>query len=219
MVALVRDTAYRKGFGDELADGSFRLCSKYGHPELSMSAKKQEMPAYDPRGIQGIGLNYATSNRGGCHVRGYTISPEILGLPEKIDQESIEGKHAWVKAFQDLTAAVDASGMCLFTTFALGADAIAGQMAGATGLDYTGDEVVQAGERIYNLERMYNMNVGFTKADDTLPPRMLSEPIPAGPQKGKVSRLQEMLPLYYEARGWDEDGIPTDEKLAELGLK
>lgn len=219
MVALVRDTAYRQGFGDSLAEGSFRLCSKYGHPELSMTAKKQEMPAYDPRGIQGIGLNYATSNRGGCHVRGYTISPEILGLPEKIDQESTEGKHMWVKAFQDLTAAVDAAGMCLFTTFALGADTIAGQISGATGLDYTGDEIVTAGERIYNLERMYNMAVGFTKADDTLPPRILHEPIPTGPQKGRTSRLSEMLPLYYEARGWDEDGVPTDEKLAELGLK
>lgn len=219
MVALVKDTAYRKGFGDELAEGSYRLCSKYGHPELSMSVKKQEMPAYDPRGIQGIGLNYATSNRGGCHVRGYTISPEILGLPEKIDQETIEGKHVWVKAFQDLTAAVDASGMCLFTTFALGADTIAGQLSGATGMEYTGDEVVEAGERIYNLERMYNINVGFTKADDLLPPRMHNEPIPAGPQKGKLSRLSEMLPLYYEARGWDEDGVPKDEKLSALGLK
>lgn len=219
MVGLVTDTAYRRGFGDELAEGSYRLCTKYGHPELSMSAKKQEMPAYDPRGIQGIGLNYATSNRGGCHVRGYTISPEILGLPEKIDQETIDGKHVWVKAFQDLTAAVDAAGMCLFTTFALGAEAIAGQLAGATGFDYTADEIVEVGERIYNLERMYNMNVGFTKADDTLPSRMLDEPIPAGPQKGKVSRLSEMLPLYYEARGWDENGVPTDSKLEALGLK
>lgn len=218
MVALVKETAYRKGFGDELAQGSFRLCTKYGHPEISMTAKKQEMPAYDPRGIQGIGLNYATSNRGGCHVRGYTISPEILGLPEKIDQETIDGKHIWVKAFQDLTAAVDAAGMCLFTTFALGADVIAEQIAGATGLDFTAGELVMAGERIYNLERMYNMNVGFTKADDTLPPRMFSEPIPFGPQKGKTSRLSEMLPLYYEARGWDEYGVPTDEKLTSLGI-
>lgn len=218
MVALVTDTAYRKGFGGELAEGSFRLCEKYGRPELSMTAKKQELPAYDPRGIQGIGLNYATSNRGGCHVRGYTISPEILGLPEKIDQELIEGKHIWVKAFQDLTAAVDAAGMCLFTTFALGAETIAGQISGATGLDFTPEELVEAGERIYNLERVYNMKAGFTKADDTLPPRMFDEPIPEGPQKGKTSRLAEMLPLYYEVRGWDANGVPTGEKLESLGL-
>ncbi len=219
VIELIKETACREGFGNELADGSFRLALKHGHPEVSMSCKKQEMPAYDPRGIQGIGLNYATSNRGGCHVRGYTISPEVLGLPEKLDQQSIEEKPAWVKAFQDLTAAVDSAGMCLFTTFALGAPAIAAQISGATGLDFTPEALVAAGERIYNLERMYNMSVGFTEADDRLPERMLNSPITAGPMKGSVSRLMEMLPRYYEARGWDERGVPTEEKLAALGLK
>ena len=219
VVALVEATAYRKGFGDELAEGSYRLADKYGHVEVSMTRKKQEMPAYDPRGIQGIGLNYATSNRGGCHVRGYTISPEVLGLPEKLDQQSIKEKPVWVKAFQDLTSAVDSAGMCLFTTFALGAPAIAAQISGATGVDYTPEDIAAVGERVYNMERMYNINVGFTKADDTLPDRMLHEPIPSGPMKGHVSRLDEMLPEYYAARGWDENGVPTEAKLQELGLK
>ena len=219
VVKLVEETAFRKGFGNELAEGSFRLGTKYGHPEVSMTCKKQEMPAYDPRGIQGIGLNYATSNRGGCHVRGYTISPEILGLPEKLDQQSIKEKPIWVKAFQDLTSAVDSAGMCLFTTFALGAPAIAAQISGASGIDFTPEEIVLSGERVYNLERMYNMKVGFTKADDSLPERMMKDPIPAGPMKGHVSRLDEMLPEYYAVRGWDENGVPTDEKLTELGLK
>ena len=219
VVALVEATAYRKGFGDELAEGSYRLADKYGHVEVSMTCKKQEMPAYDPRGIQGIGLNYATSNRGGCHVRGYTISPEVLGLPEKLDQQSIKEKPVWVKAFQDLTSAVDSAGMCLFTTFALGAPAIAAQISGATGVDYTPEDIAAVGERVYNMERMYNINVGFTKADDTLPDRMLHEPIPSGPMKGHVSRLDEMLPEYYAARGWDENGVPTEAKLQELGLK
>ena len=124
-----------------------------------------------------------------------------------------------MKAFQDLTAAVDSAGMCLFTTFALGAPAIAAQISGATGLDFTPEALVAAGERIYNLERMYNMSVGFTEADDRLPERMLNSPITAGPMKGSVSRLMEMLPRYYEARGWDERGVPTEEKLAALGLK
>ena len=128
-------------------------------------------------------------------------------------------KPAWVKAFQDLTSAVDAAGMCLFTTFALGAPAIAAQLAGATGVEYTAEEVALIGERIYNMERMYNLSVGFTSADDTLPERMLKEPIAAGPMKGHVSRLPEMLPHYYEARGWDKDGVPTPEKLAALGLR
>ena len=219
VVALVEATAYRKGFGDELAEGSYRLADKYGHVEVSMTCKKQEMPAYDPRGIQGIGLNYATSNRGGCHVRGYTISPEVLGLPEKLDQQSIKEKPVWVKAFQDLTSAVDSAGMCLFTTFALGAPAIAAQISGATGVDYTPEDIAAVGERVYNMERMYNINVGFTKADDTLPDRMLHEPVPSGPMKGHVSRLDEMLPEYYAARGWDENGVPTEAKLQELGLK
>lgn len=177
------------------------------------------MPAYDPRGIQGIGLNYATSNRGGCHVRGYTISPEILGLPEKLDQQSIVEKPAWVKGFQDLTAAVDSAGMCLFTTFALGAPAIADEITGASGIEFSGDEVALAGERIYNLERLYNLSVGYTKADDTLPARMFNDPISSGPMKGNVSRVPEMLPHYYEARGWDENGVPTPERLEALGLR
>jgi len=219
LIDLVEATAYRKGFGNELAEGSFRLGTKYGHPEVSMTAKKQEMPAYDPRGIQGIGLNYATSNRGGCHVRGYTISPEILGLPEKLDQQSTAEKPAWVKGFQDLTAAVDSAGMCLFTTFALGAPAIASEITGASGVEYTGDDVAAAGERIYNLERLYNLSVGFTKADDALPVRMYNDPISSGPMKGNVSRVPEMLPYYYEARGWDENGVPTPEKLETLGLR
>lgn len=218
LVPLVEAAASGKGFGADLAMGSWRLGEKYGHPEVSMTAKKQEMPAYDPRGIQGIGLNYATSNRGGCHVRGYTISPEVLGLPEKLDQQSIVEKPAWVKGFQDLTAAVDSAGMCLFTTFALGSEAIAAQLSAATGVDYTGEELVRIGERIWNMERLFNNGVGFTASDDHLPKRMYENPIPEGPMKGHVSRVPEMLPEYYKARGWDDKGIPSADKLASLGL-
>lgn len=218
MVELVRATAYRKGFGDDLAEGSYRLAVKYGHPELSMTVKKQEMPAYDPRGIQGIGLEYATSNRGGCHVRGYTISPEILGLPMKLDPAVTEGKPEILKIFQDLTSALSSSGTCLFSSFAIGADEIAAELKTATGVDYTPEKIMQIGERIWNLERMFNIKNGYTEKDDTLPPRLLTEPIPAGPAKGGVSKVREMLPKYYEARGWDKHGVPTKEKLAELGL-
>jgi aldehyde:ferredoxin oxidoreductase len=185
-----------------------------------MSVKKQEMPAYDPRGIQGIGLNYATSNRGGCHVRGYTISPEILGLPEKIDPWEIEGKAQWVKTFQDLTASIDASGMCLFTSFALGPKDYANLLKARTGFDYSVEEILADGERIWNLERLFNLREGLDpEREDTLPKRLLEEPIPDGPAKGKVSRLKEMLPEYYELRGWDTTGFPTKEKLAELDLE
>lgn len=218
LVDMVTKTAYREGFGDELAEGSYRLAEKYGYPEYSMTAKKQEMPAYDPRGQQGIGLNYATSNRGGCHVRGYMTSPEVLGIPEKVDPDATEGKAALLKAFQDLTGLVDSAGVCLFVTFAIGLPEIAAQLRTATGLDISDDEYYQVGDRIWNLERLFNLRAGFSKQDDTLPPRLLNEPMKDGPHKGRVVELDVMLPEYYSLRGWDEEGVPTPEKLQELGL-
>lgn len=173
-----------EGLGAKMAQGSYRLCEMYGVPEYSMTVKKQELPAYDPRGIQGHGLQYATSNRGGCHVRGYMISPEILGLPEKLDRFSLEGKPARAKIFQDFTAAIDASGLCLFTSFAMGADDYAGLVNAVCGTNITGADFIQAGERIWNLEKIYNLKAGIGPSQDTLPKRLLKEPIPDGPAKG-----------------------------------
>ncbi|HBK52965.1 MAG TPA: aldehyde ferredoxin oxidoreductase, partial [Syntrophomonas wolfei] len=218
LVEMTIKTAYREGFGDELAEGSYRLAEKYGHPEFSMSVKKQELPAYDPRGQQGIGLNYATSNRGGCHVRGYMTSPEVLGIPEKVDPDSTEGKAALLKIFQDLTALVDSAGICLFTTFGQGLPEIAEQLRQATGLDLSDEEFLLAGERIWNLERSFNLLAGISSKDDTLPPRLLREPMKGGPHQGNVVRLELMLPEYYTLRGWDQAGVPTPEKLQELSL-
>lgn len=218
LVELTRKTAYREGFGNELAEGSYRLGEKYGHPEFSMTVKKQELPAYDPRGQQGIGLNYATSNRGGCHVRGYMTSPEVLGLPEKLDPDAVEGKPAFLKIFQDLTALCDSAGLCLFTTFAIGLPEISAQIRTATGVNLSDEEYFQAGERIWNLERLFNLQAGFSSSDDTLPRRLLEEPMKGGPHKGRVVELSTMLPEYYKVRGWDENGVPAAEKLAELGL-
>ena len=201
-----------------MADGSYRLCEHYGHPEFSMSVKKQEMPAYDARGIQGIGITYATSNRGGCHVRGYMISPEVLGLPEPLDRTTIEGKPAWTKIFQDLTAVIDSMGNCLFTSFALGAPQYTALLNAATGTNYTAEEVLEIGDRIYNIERLFNKAAGMKPEDDRLPKRLLEEPIPEGPSKGMVSQLAITLPQYYEARGW-VDAFPTDETLRKLGLE
>lgn len=218
IVKLTEDTGYKRGFGAELALGSYRLAEKYGHPEFSMSVKKQEMPAYDGRVLQGMGLEYATSNRGGCHVRGYLTSPEVLGIPEKLDPDSTADKPAWLKTFQDLTAALDSSGICLFTTFAIGAPEIAAMLSAATGIEYSAEDFLTCGDRIWNLERLFNLAAGLTAADDTLPPRLLNEPVESGPAKGKVSKLPEMLPKYYEVRGWTAEGVPTTEKLVSLGL-
>ena len=218
MEQLVLDIAYRRGLGAELADGSFRFAKKSGHPELSMSVKKQDLPAYDPRGLQGYGLSAATSVRGGDHVYGYLISPEVLGSPEKIDPYSDEGKEVWVKTFQDLTAAIDASGMCLFTSFALGADDYADLVSATTGMAMSAPDLLQIGERIWNLQKLFNMKVGYTKADDTLPERLLTEPLREGAPKGRVWQRQPLLDRYYAARGWDNEGRPTAAKLKELGL-
>lgn len=216
IVEFTRMTALREGFGDKMAEGSFRMAESLGHPELSMTVKKQEMPAYDGRGVQGMGLEFATSNRGGCHVRGYLTSPEILGIPEKLDPLVTEGKASWLKIFQDLTAVVDSSGICLFTTFGIGLPEIAGMLRTATGVELTDEEVLKAGERIWNLEKLFNIEAGFTRDDDTLPERLLKEPLPEGPARGKVTGLDIMLKEYYEVRGWDKDGVPSDHKKAEL---
>jgi aldehyde:ferredoxin oxidoreductase len=218
VVYWTKAMANKEGLGAKLAQGSYRLGEMYGAVDVSMTVKKLEIPAYDPRGIQGQGLQYATSNRGGCHVRGYLISPEILGLPEKLDRLSLDGKPAWAKAFQDLTASIDSLGLCLFTSFAMGAPDYAELTNAILGTTFTGDDIFEAGDRIWNIERLYNLSAGITPAEDTLPKRLLEDPIPAGPSEGWVSKLSEMLPLYYTARGWDANGIPTPEKLKALGL-
>jgi aldehyde:ferredoxin oxidoreductase len=218
MVDMVRKTGLREGFGDKLALGSYRLAESFGHPEYSMTVKKQEMPAYDPRGVQGIGLNYATNNRGACHVRGYTIAVEVLGNPTKMDPRVTEGKAALDIVFQNLTAALDSSGACLFSTFGIGADDLAEMLSALTGINYPVEEFMKAGERIWNMEKLWNLRVGLTATDDILPERLLKDPISTGPAKGGVNRLGEMLPEYYELRGWDRNGIPGEAKLNELSL-
>jgi aldehyde:ferredoxin oxidoreductase len=211
-------TANGIGFGREIGQGSKRLTAKYGHPELSMSVKGQEFPAYDSRGIQGMGLAYATSNRGACHLRGYTVASEVLGIPVKTDPLVAEGKPELVMAFQDATAAFDSAGICIFTSFAWGLADVAPQVAAACGPEFTLENLSLIGERIWNMERDFNNKAGFTNKDDTLPPRLLNEPAKTGPAKGLVNKLPEMLPKYYQVRGWNADGTLTAATRAKLGL-
>lgn len=218
IIYYTKAIAYREGIGDKLAEGSYRFTESYGHPEFSMTVKKQEIPAYDPRGAQGHALEYATSNRGACHVRGYMISPEILGVPEKLETQKIEGKAGWVKIFQDLTAAIDSVGLCLFTSFALGADDYRELINTASGFNLTTEEIMQIGERIWNLERIFNLKAGIKPEDDTLPKRFLNDPLPDGPQKGAVVHLDKLLPEYYKERGWTDDGHVPDSKAKELNI-
>lgn len=218
MVEMVRLTASGEGFGRRLEQGSYRLAESCGHPEYSMTVKKQEIPAYDPRALQGMGLTYATSNRGACHVRGYLVDVEILGIPVKLDSLATEGKAPWAVYFQNLTAAIDSSGMCLFSTFGLEDKDIAELLSAATGIAHTPEDLLTIGERIWNLERLWNIRAGMTRDDDTLPARLRTRPIPEGAAKGHVNRLEAMLPEYYALRGWDAAGVPSKEKLESLGI-
>ncbi|HKX95117.1 MAG TPA: aldehyde ferredoxin oxidoreductase family protein [Methylibium sp.] len=218
LVHFAEITAQGVGFGKEIGLGSARLTKKYGHPDLSMSVKGQEFPAYDGRGIQGIGLAYATSNRGACHLRGYTVASEVLGIPVKTDPLVAEGKPDLVKAFQDATAAFDSAGICIFTSFAWGLSDVQPQVAAACGEEFTLEKLNEIGERIWNMERDFNNKAGFTAKDDTLPKRLLTEPAKTGPAKGLVNKLPEMLPKYYEIRGWNADGTLKPETRQRLGL-
>ncbi len=218
IIELVRKIGYREGIGDDLAEGSKRFAEKHGCPELAMQIKGLEIPAYDPRGVQGHALGYATSNRGGCHLRAYMIAPEVLGIPVMVDRFKPEGKASIVKLLQDVSAAVDTLVLCRFTQFALRIDQYAGLLSAAVGRTYTEDDFKRVGERVWNLERLFNVKAGFSRKDDTLPPRFLQEPLKEGNSRGRVVELDKMLPEYYKIRGWDEEGRPTAEKLKELGL-
>jgi len=220
MVEMTEKMGLREGFGDIMAEGSYRMAERFGHPELAMCSKKQECAAYDPRGAQGMGLCYATSTRGASHTSGSSIGAEILGVPEHMDRKSTEGKGLLVKNIQDFTAVIDATGFCSFARFSnLTPSDICNLLKAATGFtDYHEGTIVQAGERIWNLEKLFNVKAGFTVSEDTLPERFFKEPVKAGPSQGLVNHLDKMLPEYYAARGWSQEGIPTEEKLKELDL-
>ena len=219
IVELTWRTAYRSGIGDDLAEGAKRLTEKYGAPEVAMVVRGQELPAYDPRGAQGHGLGYATSNRGGCHLRAYMISPEVLGVPELVDRFSVKDKPRLVKEFQDVFAVVDSLVICKFTTFALWIDDFAALLSSVTGWKYTSEELMEIGEAIWNAERAYNvLSFGDGRTYDSLPKRLVEEPSPEGPAQGYVVKLEEMLNEYYNLRGW-RDGRPTRTTLERLGLK
>ena len=221
MVKLLEAQAFRRGtIGHWLAEGGFRLAEHYGHPELFMGSKKQGFAAYDPRGSIGMGLAYATSNRGACHLRGYTISLEHFGNPIKLDPFTPKDKPYWLTILQNTTSFVDASGICLFSTFDMSpGEDVTAMVSESLGHNVGGpEEMLTIGDRIWNLERMFNNAAGLTRADDSLPPRITSEPLTEGPSKGHVVDLPPMLDEYYQLRGWDTQGRPTSDKLRQLGL-
>jgi aldehyde:ferredoxin oxidoreductase len=226
VVEFARRTAYREGFGDLLAEGSLRLARRYGRPEFAMVAKGQEFAGYDPRGEQGMGLAYATSPIGASHMRGDPAYIEILGVPLRVDPLSWEDKAELVVDWQDTFTVIDSAGLCVFFSVRnyvtpdrrVRPVGILELLNAATGAGYTMDTLIEASRRIFNAERVFLNRAGFDREQDTLPPRMLREPMPEGPGKGMTVRLEEMLPRYYELRGWDARGRPTEETLRSLGL-
>jgi len=219
MVSLVEETAYRRGLGGDLAEGSRALAQKHGAQELAMQVKGLELPAYDPRGAQGQALAYATSNRGGCHLRAYMIGPEVLGTPALVDRFKWQAKPKLVKLFQDFSAAMDTMIMCRFSSFAIAVEHYARLLSAVVGVSFDTQRFLQLGERIWTLERLFNAREGFDHTDDLLPTKFLEHPLQEGGSRGMKVHLSEMLQSYYRVRGWDKRGNPGTDLLARLGLE
>lgn len=220
MVAMTEKVAHRDGVGNTLADGATKAATQFGHTELAMAVKGQAIPAYDPRGLKGMGLGYATSNRGACHLRAYTPAAELNIMPFQslsADPLAWEGKGELVKIFQDVHAFSDSMDLCKFSAFAMGMDEYAAQYSAMTGVEITADDALQAGERIYNLERYYNNLAGFAEGSDYLPKRFTDEPSTSPGSEGQVCEIDDMLEEYYSVRGW-ENGVVPEKKLKELGI-
>ena len=231
MVTLLRMMAFREGIGDLLADGVKIAAEKIGQgaEKYALHVKGLELPGYDVRGAKAHGLNYATAFTGADHNRGYAFQ-EIFGIPipYEVDRFATQGKGKLTKWNQDVrTATADCPTMCVFLLdmavphFAT--ENTAALMEAVTGLTFTPEEIERVGERVNNLARVFNVREGFTRADDTLPERVMREPLKSGASKGHfISKddLKLMLDEYYTARGWDlQTGIPTKGKLTELGLE
>jgi aldehyde:ferredoxin oxidoreductase len=216
--SMIDQIAHREGEGDELAEGSRSVAEKAGAGQFAMQVKGMELPGYDPRGAQGQGLAYATSNRGGCHLRGgYLVAREILGIPKKVAGGVVLGKGGHVAKAQDFGAIADSLSVCRFATFALAPEYWSRMVCAVTGWELCGEDLMKAGERIVTLERILNQDMGIEPGMDTLPPRFLQEPLPEGPCAGETVHLQDMLEEYYAHRNWP-GGIPSGEKRKELGL-
>ncbi|NDJ54973.1 MAG: aldehyde ferredoxin oxidoreductase family protein [Chloroflexi bacterium] len=219
MIKVMEMTATREGLGDVIAEGPQGIGDHFSHPEIAMAVRGQGIPAYDPRGLKGMGLGYATSNRGACHLRAYTPASELGVISLKTDPLDWESKPSLVKLLQDLFAFSDSLDLCKFTSFVEGADHYAAQYAAVTGIEeFTADDVLATGERIYNLERYFNQLAGEEPGSDTIPTRFLEEPSTAPGSEGHVCELPQMLEKYYELRGWSGEGVVSENKLRELEI-
>ncbi len=230
IVNLIPAIANRDGFGDLLAEGTMRLAERFGQgsEKFAMHVKGLELPAYDSRAVQLTGLTYATANRGGDHITAYVQGPTFVDIPFLIIEDS-EIKDPFVanpeevKIARDLENALttfDCVGACKFMGTCLSLADWVELVNYITGWNMDLDEYMLAGERVYNLARAYSIREGLTADQDTLPPRLLEEPLPDGPAAGQVNCLPVLLNRYYELREWDKkSGKPSENKLVQLGLE
>jgi aldehyde:ferredoxin oxidoreductase len=225
-IKLIKKIAKREGLGDILAEGVMRAAQRIGKgaDNFAIHIKGLETPAWPPRGSPGMGLALATADRGGCHQRGWPIGYE-LGEPtpygEKLNRLALESKPKIVKWEQDFLATMYSLVECEFTRSKLQRDHYCKLLSAVTGWSINVDEYMEIGERVWNLVRVFNIREGFTRAQDVLPKRFMTEPLPSGPAKGHLissQALNKMLNEYYVLRGWNEQGIPTPDKLNNLGL-
>ena len=211
---LLNDIAHRRGYGNLLSLGSRRLAEELGRPELSMSVKSLELPAYDPRGAYGMALAYCTSNRGGCHLRAYPVSHEILRKPVPTDRFAFSGKARIISIAEDTNAAVDSLVACKFAFFGASLEEYAELLTAVTGVSYSPQRLKEIGRRIVLTERYYNCSNGFTRSDDVLPERFFTEPGSSGDDIDILPidriRFEEELDKYYRIRGLNADGCFED---------
>ncbi|RLD02119.1 MAG: hypothetical protein DRI46_01195 [Chloroflexi bacterium] len=219
IIAMLPRIAKKEGFGRILAEGSRRAAELIGENtrEYAMQVKGLELAGYDPRNAKGMALGYATSPRGGCHERGY-LTAEAVGFPPGVDRLAYEGKGELVKEAQDMVAIKDSLSFCVLSSAGTSLDDMAELFSAAVGIEVTPQDLLEAGERINNLERLFNIREGFTRADDTLPRRFLKDPISDNQGNPQLVDLERLLDMYYLARGWDREGRPLPETLERLGM-
>ncbi len=220
MVRMVEAMGGMDSLGEFLSRGVKRIAEDRPEArEFAMHVKGLELPAYLPRGSKGMALAYATSDRGGCHLRGYPAMMELLGMRGGADPLATAGKAQLLVDSQDEISVVDSCDICLFGTFGFTLREIQRMLNAATGFDYsTAADLKFLGERVWNMTRCFNVREGFGREDDVLPSRCLNEPVVEGPTRGQTVDLEAMLMEYYEIRGWDERGRPEEETLERLGL-
>lgn len=219
---LVRRTSLRQGFGSQLAEGSFRLASAFSHPKFSMTIKKQEIPAYEPRASFTQALGYMTSPTGACHLRGgYAVSLAFFGGAKEIPRFSLFQSPTSIRNMHNLGILQDSLGVCRFTGFAFSTDPWARMVSGVTGLDFSTAALEEVANRVAALERLFNIEAGLTAADDTLPERFSREPIVVAGEERVICReaIDRLRSDYYRARGWDEEGKPTPGLLGSLRIR